>query len=233
MISLIVLQSTLLVFAVLFPEYSKYFHTSISALFLAYAGLRVFHYRLSSVLLFFAMAFCFLGDLILAKIIPVPESFLTGMASFAVGQILYILLFKKVLKEAEQRTRDRIFYRSMLVMGVVLLGVWSCLVIPADADLLLTIAILVYGGLLVTMASYAMQLIVLSNKYLLVGLGGVSFLISDMVIALTSVVGMDIPAKKHVIWFTYTFALMGMIYGLVWAKSKTATFSCEDDTASE
>ena len=233
MVTLIVLQSVLLFLAILFPEYSKYFHTSISALFLAYAGFRVFHYRLSSVLLFMAMAFCFLGDLILAKIIPVPESFLTGMAAFAIGQILYILLFRKVLKEAKQKTRDRIFYQSIVVLGLILLGVWGCLVIPADADLMLTIAILVYGGLLVTMASYAMQLLVLSKKYLLVGLGGVSFLISDMVIALTSVVGMEIPQKKHIIWFTYTFALMGMIYGFAWAKSHSSTFVYEDETVSE
>ena len=48
-------------------------------------------FPLIALLIGLGMTFGFLGDLFLASVLPAPDRVLTGIASFAVGHIFYIL----------------------------------------------------------------------------------------------------------------------------------------------
>ncbi len=161
---------------------------------------------------FFAMIFCFVGDLSMASIIPLPNNFIGGMMIFAIAHILFIICFIKTAK-----FNGRSLVTPKLAIGIILypaieVVIWWFYILNTS-KMALSIGALVYGMVIGVMAAFALTLyLVLGKRYLLSAAGGVFFILSDAIIGMSSIKGIDVSNRNALVWLTYVAALMGIIY---------------------
>lgn len=130
-------------------------------------------------LLFFGMAFSFLGDVIMAQLLPLPQYVLCGMGAFGVAHVLYIsgyLRLGSVLGLQDGRARA-VGLAVLLVLAVVL---WWTLIRSPRTDAMLNYGSLGYALLLAAMAGLAVSLALQEPRFVPLALGAVLFLISDV-----------------------------------------------------
>jgi uncharacterized membrane protein YhhN len=131
--------------------------------------------------------------------------FLLGVGLFLITQLIYSYLF------FQQKNDQASFlnYKSILVsaFGAVLF----CLLLPKAGDLM--IPIILYGLTLITMT-----LLALNRKqgkdYPMVAIGGISFLLSDAMIAIDRFAS-DIPMSSIWIMLTYLLAQYLIVEGII------------------
>ena len=151
-------------------------------------------------LLMVGLAFALLGDVLLE--VPGTIAFLAGMGAFLVMQVCYIRGFLVL------GAGDRLRARPAVVGGWVLLWVALNLVLgPLLGELRWPIT--VYSLALVAMAACAV-----ATGDRLVGIGGVLFLVSDLLIGLRAA-DVSIPASGVLVMATYAAAQVLITVGWV------------------
>jgi uncharacterized membrane protein YhhN len=142
----------------------------------------------------------FLGDLIMAKIIPLPEHVLCGMLTFGVGHTLYIGAFLRGADQAVSPTQAR----AALGAGWMLaLAGWWALVRNPKLSPALNYGALAYALLLGSMSGLAAALAARDRRYTPVAIGAALFLTSDMILASRLFRDTHFPQIGDVIWLTY------------------------------
>ncbi|HEU5099779.1 MAG TPA: lysoplasmalogenase [Roseiflexaceae bacterium] len=146
------------------------------------------------------MANGFVGDLIMAEVIPLPEHVLCGMLTFGAGHTCYI----RALLEREGSPPSRATRLAWLSASWAagLLG-WQLLVRNPKLSPALNYGALAYGLLLSSMAGLAADLAARDRRYTPVAIGGGLFLASDMILASRLFRGTHFPQIGDVIWLTY------------------------------
>jgi uncharacterized membrane protein YhhN len=134
--------------------------------------------------------------------------FLAGMAAFLTMQVCYVVGFVRF------GALGRLRARPWVPVGWVLL--WVALNVALGPSLgAMRIPILVYSAALVTMAATAV-----ATGHGRIAVGGVSFLVSDLLLGL-GVADLDVPASGVLVMTTYALAQYLIVTGWVLAVRAT------------
>jgi len=165
----------------------------------------------------FGMLASFIGDLIMAKLIPLPNRLIGGMIAFAIAHLLYINAYIgtiQTISSIEPYNR----WTTALSLGlafyaVISIGGWWMLIRNPQKDAATNIGALVYGMLVGTMAAFALGLAsAVGGGFWLTAIGGLLFTSSDFLIGVTDIRGIKIKNANDWIWLTYVLAQAGIIY---------------------
>jgi uncharacterized membrane protein YhhN len=162
--------------------------------------------RLAARLAAGGMACGFLGDLIMAKIIPLPGSIVFGMLSFGMGHILYM---RSLLQRGAGRSQ---LFKALGIAWAVSLAGWMALVRGSPAAKALKGGALAYALLLGSMSGMAAALATHDRRYTPAALGGALFFASDAILASELFRAAHFPGIGDVVWITY-IAGQGLIVG--------------------
>jgi uncharacterized membrane protein YhhN len=127
------------------------------------------------------MTFGALGDLVLADVIPLPKRMISGIIVFAIGHLCYIAGF---VQTAQLLGLNDPFTGSLLWVAFVIVAafLWFFLIYSPAKSRVLNIGSLIYGGLIAIMAGTASALALSDPRFTLTAIGGVLFLISDIIL---------------------------------------------------
>jgi uncharacterized membrane protein YhhN len=127
------------------------------------------------------MTFGALGDLVLADVIPLPKRMISGIVVFSIGHLCYIGAFSQT---AYALGLNDPFAASLLWVIFVIAAafLWFFLIYNPAKSRALNIGSLFYGWLIAIMAGTAMALALSDSRFTLTAIGGVLFLISDIVL---------------------------------------------------
>lgn len=148
------------------------------------------------------MACGLLGDLIMARVIPIPEHVIGGMCAFGVGHGLY-------MRASTARGRalgldSPVNGAAGLITGWVLaLAGWRALAYSPPAGPLINLAALAYALLLGSMSGLGGALAVQDRRYVRLAAGGALFLLSDLILAGEIFRESYFPHIGDTIWLTY------------------------------
>jgi len=162
-------------------------------------------------LLFFGMAFSFLGDLIMAQILPLPQYVLFGIGAFGVAHVLYIVSYLRlggVLGLQDDRSRA-IGLAVLFVLAVVL---WWALIRSPQTDAVLNYGSLVYALLIAVMAGLAVSLALQEPLFAPLALGAVLFLISDAFLGHRLFQGGAFLLVGDLVWMTYIVGQLLIVF---------------------
>jgi hypothetical protein len=153
------------------------------------------------------MSFGFLGDLFMAGLVIKGEkSVLGGMTAFGLGHVCYIIgiLGMNAVNIA--------VLVGMLLVAVVL---WYLVVYrTAKAITVLHYAALPYALLLASTAGFAGGVALINSAFILMAIGAVLFLISDLILATQLFNGVHFKGIGDVVWLTYGPAQMLIVYAI-------------------
>lgn len=162
----------------------------------------------------------FLGDLFLASVLPAPDRVLTGIASFAVGHIFYILAlagFGNRFGLDEPLPR----WGMLVVWWLIGLAGWYFFVFRGQDPTIVHWVALPYALLLASTAGLGSGLAAQNRRFVPLALGGALFLLSDLLLAGDMFGGLYFRLIGDVIWLTYGPAQMLIVYsiGAAWQVS--------------
>jgi len=158
----------------------------------------------------FGMAASFLGDLIMARLIPLPNRLIGGMIAFAIAHALYINAYLQLIGDAIPNPG---LVLGLCFYGLAMVSGWWFLICNPQKEVTINIGALAYGLLVSVMASFALALTFsLHGAFWLTALGGLFFFISDFIIGVTDIRGTQIKNANDWIWLTYVAGQMGIIY---------------------
>ena len=155
------------------------------------------------------MGVCFLGDLILGNYAPLSaligaNGFIKGAGTFMLGHVLYTVAFVLAVRQTGKPLFNKGFVLGAVV-SVVTLGTLPYLAVvnPSGTSFMLWMGVvygLFIGSACTVVFSYAH---ILGGVALLNAAGIVSFLISDYLIGLQAIGGIDFPGRSVWIWIFY------------------------------
>lgn len=158
------------------------------------------------------MACGLLGDLFMAGlIVPKPRHVIFGILAFSAGHIFYILAFRQAAATPGLDPGSGWLWYSALYLAVAAL-LWAWLVRTPARGPALNYGTLGYSLLLAFMASAAAALAVLRAEFIPLAVGGLLFIVSDLVLGRELMRRTHFPFIGDVIWATYTIAQMLIVY---------------------
>lgn len=158
------------------------------------------------------MTFGFLGDLFMARLIPVGNHVLGGIGSFGLGHIAYIAAF---LQTGIPAVNPATLW-ALALWWLIGLGGWYFVVFRGQKATPLHYAALPYALLLASTAGVAtMMAIVIPPLFVPLAVGAALFLISDLILAAELFNGLHFPLIGDVVWLTYGPAQMLIVYSMI------------------
>ncbi len=153
------------------------------------------------------MTFGFLGDLFMAGLlIKGDKSVLGGMSAFGLGHIFYIIGILGM------NQTNLIAWILMLIVAVAL---WYAVVYRTAKEVsVLHYAALPYALLLASTAGFAGGVALADSAFILMAIGAVLFLISDLILAAQLFNGVHFKGIGDVVWLTYGPAQMLIVYAI-------------------
>jgi hypothetical protein len=162
---------------------------------------------------FFGMCASFIGDLIMARLIPLPNRLIGGMLAFGIAHALYIAAYVQTIGALDAAVLNTGFWLGVGFYGVVSVVGWLALIRNPDKSASINLGALVYGAWIGLMASFALALaVVIGGAFWVTALGGLLFIASDFIIGITDIRGIQIKNANDWIWLTYIAGQMGIIY---------------------
>lgn len=173
--------------------------------------------RVLALLVAVGMTLGFIGDLFMARLIPVNNHVLGGIGSFGLGHIMYILAFFQTgLLPSGQSTS----WWALFVWWLIGLAGWYFVVFRGQKATPLHYAALPYALLLSSTAGVAtMMAIVMPSLFVTLAAGAALFLISDLILAAELFNGLHFPLISDVVWLTYGPAQMLIVYSMIGAMA--------------
>ncbi len=148
------------------------------------------------------MTFGYVGDLLMARLLPLRAYVLAGMAAFGLGHVAYITAG---LRLGTSHGLDAVGPRFIAWAAWLLIGVagWYLAVARRQKCTALHWAALPYALLLASTAGVATGLALQANVLWPFAAGAALFLLSDLILAAKLFGGARIPCADDVIWLTY------------------------------
>jgi hypothetical protein len=166
------------------------------------------------------MAASFVGDLIMARLLPVPNRLIGGMLAFGSAHALYIAAYVRAIQAHGASVANPGLWLGLVLYAAVSLGGWGLFVRNPQKSAAVNLGALAYGTWIGVMAAFALALAVgLGGAWWIAALGGLLFVASDFLIGVTDIRGMRIQNANDWIWLTYVAGQMGIIYA-PWVAAK-------------
>lgn len=159
------------------------------------------------------MTLGWIGDLFMAQLIPLGNHVLGGMASFGLGHLAYIA----GLIDASNTfalSDNSIRCGALLTWLIIAPILWYLVVFRGSEKTVLHIAALPYSLLLATTSGFASGLALQSGAFILIALGSILFLISDLILATELFNGAKWRYISDVVWLTYGPGQMLIVLGI-------------------
>ena len=154
-------------------------------------------------MVFWGMLLSFVGDLLMARVVPLPKYPIPGMAAFGVAHVLYILGY--VRAGTALGLGDGLAWGIGVGVGLLLAVVlWWALIRAPDADPILGYGALGYALLLGGMAGAATALAVQRPRFAVLAVGALLFLVSDAILGNRLFRHNDRFLVGDVVWVLYT-----------------------------
>ncbi len=159
------------------------------------------------------MSLGFLGDLILAGVLPGGRSVLGGILLFGIGHIFYIVA---ILRFANQTGLDDPARRwgALAVWLIIAAVVWYLLVFRGQEATILHWAALPYALLLASTTGFATGLSLQSSMFAGLAIGAALFLFSDLILAGEIFSGLKFRSIGDLIWLAYGPGQMLIVYSV-------------------
>ena len=162
-------------------------------------------------LLFFGMAFSFLGDAIMAQLLPLPQHLLFGMGAFGVAHVLYSSAY---LRLGSVLGLTIVWARAaglavLLILAVVL---WWTLIRSPQTDAVLNYGSLGYALLLAAMAGLSVSVALQEARFVPLALGALLFLISDVFLGHRLFQDGTFLLVGDLIWMTYIVGQLLIVF---------------------
>ncbi len=132
-------------------------------------------------LFFFGMTLGFIGDLILAQVIPTPNRIIFGLMPFALGHIAYILAFIRTAEmlRLNHPLTGTIMWSLYVIVAALL---WVIFVNNPQKPRALNVGSLIYAWLISIMAGTAAGLAIQDRRFIPSAIGGLLFFLSDLIL---------------------------------------------------
>jgi hypothetical protein len=163
--------------------------------------------------IFLGMAAGFVGDLIMARLIPVPNRLILGMVAFGIAHLLYIAALVELVRQS--------VFAEVWIPAVTLLALlglctwaWYAHVRKPGGSRAINVGSLVYGLLVGVMAALAISLAVHDARYVTLAAGALLFLASDFVLGNWVIRGHVWKSVNDVIWVTYVSGQLLIVYSV-------------------
>jgi uncharacterized membrane protein YhhN len=166
-----------------------------------------------SLLIFLGMVASFVGDLIMARLIPVPRRLIFGMMAFAVGHACYVSAFTHLLRKSPL---VGLGVAAIVCAGLLVFCVWAWynLVCNPDRGKAINIGSLFYGLLFGLAASLAILLAIGEPRYVSLAAGSLLFMLSDVILGNWVIRGHVWTSVNDVIWLTYVSGQLLIVYSV-------------------
>jgi hypothetical protein len=153
------------------------------------------------------------GDLIMARLIPVPNRLIFGMVAFAVCHVFYIFAFAHLLPKSPPVGAGvtGIVLAAMLALGV---WAWYSLVRNPSRSRAINTGSLLYGLLFGLSASLAILLAIADSHYMGLAAGTLLFMLSDLILGSWVIRGHVWRSVNDVIWLTYVIGQLLIVYSV-------------------
>jgi hypothetical protein len=159
------------------------------------------------------MTASFVGDLLMARVIPFPNRLIGGMLAFAVGHALYVAAYVDAAGAAGVSLAGSGLWVGLIAYEAFTLLLWAQAIRNPEKPAVVNGGALAYGLWIGVMAACALALATtLGGAWWLAALGALSFVVSDALIAITDIGGTRIPYPNDWIWLTYLAGQMGIVY---------------------
>ncbi len=168
---------------------------------------------LFALLIAIGMTLGLVGDLFMARLLPVSQYILLGMGAFGLGHVAYIaagLVYGNQHGLAEAGTRYGV-WALWLVAGLI--G-WYFAVFQGRRHTALHWVALPYALLLASTAGVATGLAVQEAALWPMAIGAALFLVSDLILAAHLFNGLFFPLIEDAIWLTYGPGQMLIVYSV-------------------
>ncbi len=164
------------------------------------------------------MSFGFLGDLLLAGVLPGGSNFIAGLISFAIGHVFYIVAMLRFAAAAGLTSPGPRWGSLAVWLLIALVGwywvVWRGAVSAGITPDIVHWLALPYAILLATTTAVAMGLALQDGRFIPLAVGGALFLLSDLILAGDRFSGLSFPLISDVVWLTYGPAQMLIVYSI-------------------
>ena len=158
------------------------------------------------------MAFGLVGDLFMAGlIVPKPRNVIFGILAFGAGHVFYIAAFRQAALELSLNSGPVWLWSWVLFLAAAAL-LWLLLVREPARGPVLNYGTLGYSLLLAAMAGAAAALAVQNAGFVPLAVGGLLFMVSDLILGSELMRRTHFPFIGDVIWTTYTVAQMLIVY---------------------
>jgi hypothetical protein len=155
----------------------------------------------------------FIGDLIMARLIPAPNRLIGGMVAFAAAHAMYIRGYAAAVAAAGGSLLNFGFIPALIVYVAATFFGWREYIRNPRKPDALNVGALAYGSWIAIMASSAVGMgTALGGQWWLAAVGGLSFIASDFLIGVTDIRETPIENANDWIWLTYLAGQMGIIY---------------------
>jgi uncharacterized membrane protein YhhN len=153
------------------------------------------------------------GDFIMARIIPVPNRLIGGMAAFGLAHALYITAYLRTLARHGLEFPNAGFWVGLVLYGLLTIIGWQVFIRNPQKRTALNVGALLYGIWIGVMAAAALALATgLGGATWATALGAFAFVVSDFLIGATDIRGARFANANDWIWLTYVLGQMGIIY---------------------
>jgi len=169
--------------------------------------------RLYAALIFLGMAAGFVGDLIMAELIPLPKRLIGGMVAFGLGHLLYIAALLHLTIRSEF-SGVWIHVVALVALLGFCMWAWYAKVRKPGGSKTINVGSLVYGLLIGAMSALAVALAVHDAHYFALAAGALLFLTSDFVLGNWVIRGHAWKSVNDVIWVTYVSGQLLIVYSV-------------------
>lgn len=169
--------------------------------------------------IFLGMALGFVGDLVMAGLIRVPDRLICGMLAFGLGHIAYIVALAGLTVALGLWSATF----NLAVWAIAMLaaaGLWQACVHKPGGPQALNIAALGYSLLMATMNALAIALALRQARFVPLALGALLFLCSDLIIGNWNIRGHTRRRINDVIWITYNLGQLLIVFSVAAAWPK-------------
>lgn len=137
--------------------------------------------RTPALLIALGMTFGALGDLVLADVLPLPKRMISGIIVFSIGHLCYIAAFSQTARTLglNDPFAGSILWAAFVIVAALL---WFFLIYNPAKSRVLNMGSLFYGWLIAIMAGTATALAMADSRFTLTAIGGMLFLISDIIL---------------------------------------------------
>jgi hypothetical protein len=159
------------------------------------------------------MSFGLLGDLFMARLLPVAQHIVFGMAAFGLGHVAYIaagLMYGNYHGLAEAKSRYGVWV-IWLMIGLV--G-WYLVASRGQKRTVMHWVALPYTLLLASTAGVAAGLAIQDAALWPMAAGAALYLLSDLIVATRIFRGIFFPLMEDAIWLTYGPGQMLIVYSV-------------------